>query len=112
MLKICISQRFMKSVFATILTCICFLFPSEVFAQVTTTGTIKDAGGNPLAGATITVKGTSRSTVSDANGVFSISVPDRNAVLVISYVGHAEQEITVGDNSTLEISMQPSSGEL
>ncbi|MGZ5190350.1 MAG: SusC/RagA family TonB-linked outer membrane protein, partial [Flavisolibacter sp.] len=112
MRKICIPQRFLKSVFAIILTCICFLLPAKVFAQQTTTGTIRDANGLPLAGATITVKGTTRSTTSDVNGVFTISVPDRNSVLVISYVGHTPQEITVGDNSSVEISMQPSSGEL
>lgn len=112
MRKICIPQRFLKSFFVTILTCICFLLPSEVFAQITTSGTVKDPAGNPLPGATITVKGTSRSTVSDVNGVFSISVPDKNAVLTITYVGYATQEITVGDNPSLEISLQPGSGEL
>src|SRR5687767_10648423 len=112
MRKICISQRCLKSFFAIILTCISFLVPGQVSAQQNITGTVRDAAGIPLAGATITVKGTPRTTTSDVNGAFSISVPDRNSVLVISYVGHVPQEITVGDNSSLEISMQPSSGEL
>src|SRR5918993_792240 len=112
MRKICISQRCLKSFFAFILTCISFLLSGQVLAQQNVTGTIKDVNGTPLAGATISVKGTTRTTTSDANGAFSISVPDRNSVLVISYVGHTPQEITVGDSSNVEISMQPSTGEL
>jgi hypothetical protein len=41
-------------------------------------------GGAPLTGATVSVKGTSTSVNTDANGNFSISVPDDKAVLVIS----------------------------
>ncbi|MFT3704110.1 MAG: TonB-dependent receptor [Agriterribacter sp.] len=78
--------------------------------QKNVTGTIKDANGNALAGATIAVKGTSRNSTSDANGIFSISVMDNKSVLVISYVGFAMQEILVGDQTSVNVVLLPSQG--
>ena len=54
-----------------------------VWAQTTVTGKITDQNGAPVPGATITIKNTALSTVSDANGNFSISAP-ANARVVIS----------------------------
>jgi len=112
MSKICISQRCLKSFFAATLICICFLFPNDIFAQQTTSGTIRDADGKPLAGATIAVKGSSQTTFSDLKGAFTISVPDNNSILLISYVGYITQEIKVGASTNFEISLLPSVGEL
>lgn len=79
----------------------------------TVTGTITDAtNGKPLSGASIVLKGGSQATTSNAEGQFSITVPNANAVLVISFTGFATQEITVGTNANLKISMQPSQSDL
>ncbi len=79
----------------------------------TVTGTITDASnGTPLGGATVSVKGGNTSTNSDSKGAFTISVPDNNSVLVISFVGYVTQEIAVGNNTQLNVSMQPSSADL
>src|SRR5215218_9606419 len=102
MYKICISRRCFKVFFAALLTCICFLFSGTVSAQQTVHGTIKDASDKPLSGATIAVKGGSQSTVSDAKGAFTISVPNNNSVLVISYIGYTTQEITVGASTSFD----------
>jgi outer membrane receptor protein involved in Fe transport len=75
------------------------------FAQRTVTGQIKDDKGNAIPGASILIKGTSTGTTTDANGNFSLSVPNDNAVLVISSVGLTAQEIQVGANSNLNITM-------
>jgi iron complex outermembrane receptor protein len=69
-------------------------------------------GGAPLTGATVSVKGTSTSVNTDANGNFSISVPDDKAVLVISYVGFTTQEIVVGARSNINVGLQSSSTDL
>ncbi len=68
-------------------------------------GTVKDPSGNPLNGATITVKGTTTSVITDADGNFSINVPE-NAVLIISYVGYRTQEIPVNNRSEISVALE------
>ena len=112
MCKIHISLRRPRFFFIAALVCAWLLLPAASFAQQTTSGTIKDAGGRPLPGATITVKGTSATTATDANGNFSISVPDSKSILVIRYVGYATQEIVVGSRTSFDIAMAAGAGEL
>lgn len=80
---------------------------SSAFLQAQTiTGKVK-AGedGSALTGVTILVKGTNTGTVSDADGNFSIqAVPQ--SVLVFSYVGYQTVEVAVGNQSTLEITLE------
>ena len=68
------------------------------------TGTIVDDMG-PLMGATVQVKGTGTGAVTDANGNFSLNVP-QGATLVVSYVGFKSQEIKVGNQSIINVNMQ------
>jgi iron complex outermembrane receptor protein len=70
------------------------------------------SNGNGLAGASITLKGTAVSTLSDRQGNYSISVPDDKAILVVSFVGYAAQEMAVGNSSTLDITLQTSGADL
>jgi len=74
-----------------------FLFPLSSTAQSSTvTGTVVRANtGEPLIGASISVKGSSSTTISGVNGEFSISVPSKNAVLVITYIGMTIKEIPI-----------------
>jgi TonB-linked SusC/RagA family outer membrane protein len=68
------------------------------------TGTVTDANGEPVIGASIAVKGTKEGTVSNAEGKFSLTVaPD--AKLVISYLGYISQELTVGNQADLKIAL-------
>jgi iron complex outermembrane receptor protein len=61
------------------------------------TGKVTNAkDGSPVANATIVVKGTGKGTNTDANGNFSINVPDNNATLVISSVGYGRREVSAG----------------
>lgn len=88
-------------------------FPSQLSATVDAQqqgskivkGVIKDATGEFLPGVSITVKGTPTGTITDLDGNFSVSVPDENAVLVISYIGYKTQEIKVGSNATFTITL-------
>ncbi|MDR1814231.1 MAG: SusC/RagA family TonB-linked outer membrane protein [Tannerella sp.] len=84
----------------TILILLCFVFGTqELFAQQTivATGTvITEEDGEPLAGATIKVKGNpALGTITNVDGVFSISVPQA-AVLEVSYIGYLTQEVQAG----------------
>ena len=73
------------------------------FAQsVRITGTVTDKNGISLPGVTIVVKETTRGTVTDVDGKFSISA-ERDQVLQISFVGMQTKEITVQDNADLSL---------
>ncbi|HWK07430.1 MAG TPA: SusC/RagA family TonB-linked outer membrane protein [Puia sp.] len=83
-----------------------FAPPEETAAPPDTVrGHIVDEKGNPIVGATISVKGTSKGVSTDANGNYSI-VTRGKAVLVISYVGYATQEITPGSRKMLNIDLK------
>src|SRR5882762_3275771 len=99
MSKICFSQRSRKLFFGALLACICLLAPRNAFTAPpqTVSGTVRDAGnGKPLVGATIAIKGGSQRTLSDVKGAFTITVPDANSVLAISYIGYVTREVLVG----------------
>jgi len=68
------------------------------------TGVVSDSFG-PVVGATIMEKGTSNGTVTDVDGNFSLNV-NPGATLVVSYIGFASQEIVVGNQSSLNITLQ------
>lgn len=68
-------------------------------------GTIVDATGMPVIGANVMVKGTTNGTISDMDGKFSLEA-DNNAILVVSYIGFANQEIKVGNQTNLSITMK------
>ncbi len=88
-----------------------FLFLSlTIFAQnKTVTGTIVDQEGSRVAGATVSVKGSTLGTSTNASGAFSLSVPETARTLVVSSVGFSEQEVAIGDGP-LNIVMQAAAG--
>ena len=59
----------------------------------------------PMSGATVTLKGTNISVLTDSNGNFSISAPE-NGTLVISYIGYKSEEVPVNGRSELIVSIQ------
>lgn len=69
------------------------------------TGTILDAAGIPVIGANVMVKGTTNGTITDMDGNFTLEV-DKDAILVVSYIGFANQEIKVGNQTNLSITMK------
>jgi TonB-linked SusC/RagA family outer membrane protein len=86
---------------------------SPVFAQgLTVTGTVKDETAAMVPGATVLVKGTTVGTNSDANGAFSIRVPDQASVLAFSAVGYVAQEIPVGQQSIIDVTLAPETTQL
>lgn len=74
----------------------------------TVTGVVLDPTGMPVIGANIMVKGTTSGTITDMDGKFSLDV-DKDATLVISYIGFASQEIKVGNQTKLSISLKEDS---
>ena len=60
------------------------------------TGRVTDEQGMPLLGVTVSVKGTTNATSTKADGTFELNVPSGDAVLVLTSVGFAEQEVALG----------------
>ena len=81
------------------------------------TGRVLDADGNPLAGASITVKNSKNSAISGADGTFTLNVSEGD-VLVISYVGFASRQMTVSaqflgaGKKPLSFRLQPGNSDL
>lgn len=69
-------------------------------------GTVVDEQNQPLPGVNILLKGTSLGTATDAEGKFSISVRDKDDVLIFSFIGYTTTEVLVGDQTQLSISLQ------
>lgn len=83
------------------------LFVSTAYAQIKVTGVTSDAGtGDPLSFITIQVKGTPIGATSDMDGHYSIEVPNKESVLVYSYIGYRKQEIKVGTNTHLNVRLE------
>ena len=72
--------------------------------QITITGTVTDANGDPLPGVTISVPGTTIGTATDLDGAYSLSVPE-GSTLVFSFIGFESQTVEVGDRSVINIVM-------
>ncbi len=77
-----------------------------VFAQKQkVSGTVTDAEGEPLPGVTVIVKGTTIGTITDIDGNYTMPEVDRESELVFSFVGMIPQEIIVGDQTALSVTM-------
>ena len=73
--------------------------------QLQVTGTVKDHTGNPVAGATILVEGSTTGTTSNADGSYSITAPS-DATLLVSFIGYQPQQIAVAGKSRIDITLK------
>jgi TonB-linked SusC/RagA family outer membrane protein len=79
---------------------------------IAVTGTVKDAKGAPISGASVTIKGTSNGTTTSESGGFTLSVPSAQTVLVISNVGFLVKEETVGNRTKINVTLAEKSNDL
>lgn len=75
---------------------------------MTVSGKIASAAGDPLQGVTVTIKGTSVAGMSDADGTYTLSIPDGKNILVFSLIGFLTQEVDIRNRSNLDITMTES----
>ena len=81
------------------------LFPLGALAQGTVKGTVSDAFGDPVIGATVKVQGSNEGTITDFDGNFSIKAAS-NATLIISYIGYTTKEVNVNGQSTVNVTLE------
>jgi TonB-linked SusC/RagA family outer membrane protein len=85
-----------------------FLIPVVSYAQtsgIVISGVVSDEAGSPLPGVTVLLEGTTAGVVTNVSGRYSINVPNSEAVLVFSSVGFATQEVLVGDQTGINITL-------
>ena len=69
------------------------------------TGVVKDKSGEPVIGANILEKGTSNGVITNIDGEYTLKVKGANSVLLISYIGYKSQEIAVGSQRKVNVTL-------
>lgn len=75
-------------------------------AQVLVRGTVVDQTGESVIGASIQVKGTTQGTITDIDGKFSLGVPNKKSIIVISFIGYATKELQVDTSKPMSIVLE------
>ncbi len=78
---------------------------SQQNKSIKVSGTVIDNTSSPLLGVNIVVKGTTTGTISDLDGNFTIDVPSKSSVLEFKYIGFTSQEVTVGSQTKINITL-------
>ena len=73
--------------------------------EIRVTGKVTGQEGQPLAGVSVTVKGTSIGTATDAGGNYSLTAPDGSTTLVFSSIGYETREVAISGQSTIDVSL-------
>lgn len=77
------------------------------------TGIVADSvSGNPLYGVSVTVEGTTRGSTTDIDGKYTLTVPQRNVVLVFSYVGYQTKKVAVDGRNEIHVTLTPDGASL
>jgi TonB-linked SusC/RagA family outer membrane protein len=92
---------------------LCVSFTQLAFSQTKViTGTITDDKGAPVQGASVAVRGARGGTTTDANGAFTLTVGAAAKSLVVSSVGFTQQEVSITDKTSVNVSLASSASSL
>lgn len=91
-----------------LLLLLCLIPLCSIAQNITVKGIVKDNLGESVIGANVTEKGTTNGMITDLDGNFSLTV-QKNATLVISYIGYVTQEIAIKGNTNLNIILKEDS---
>ena len=82
-------------------------------ARRTITGTVVNAAGKPVAGASVVIQGSYTGTSTDAQGKFSLSIPGQGqTVLNVTFIGYKSEKVAVGTQSELKITLHEEAMEI
>lgn len=93
-------KKILKLIFSVLFFCHGYVYSQNI----NITGKVTGPDNENLSGVNVTVRGTNQGTVTNESGNFSINAP-RNANLVFSFVGFAEQTVNVGSRNSIEVKM-------
>ena len=96
-----------KIILFSLIMCVGFQILNAQGIKVSGT-VMEEASGEPLPGLNVQIAGTVQGTITDSDGAYSVQVPNQNAVLIFSFIGYAPQEVTVGGQTTINVSMAES----
>lgn len=94
------------------LVLLAFSFSMTMAQSRAVTGKVTSESGEPLSGATVSVKGSNIATKADNEGHYGITVKDNSAILVFSFSGRNTIEIPVGNKSAIDVALEPSASKL
>lgn len=77
--------------------------------KFTVKGVVKAQSGEPIPGVTVAVKGTTVGTITDANGGYSLSVPNSSSTLSFSFVGLKSQDVAINNRPSINVTMEEES---
>jgi TonB-linked SusC/RagA family outer membrane protein len=101
-----IYSRTLRCLFVTTWLLGMVLAPAWSQSSRRVTGTIKQGTDNaPIPGVNVLIKGSTLGTTSDNNGRYSLEVSGTNSVLIYSFIGYKTEEVTVGNRSTIDVTM-------
>jgi TonB-linked SusC/RagA family outer membrane protein len=94
----------MKATFMYVLACL--FLSMQAIAQIKVSGKItSSADGTPIPNTTVQIKGTASGTIANVDGVYSIQVPNKDAVLVFTFTGFAPKEVKVGNQTSISVAL-------
>src|SRR5690606_36539888 len=106
----------MKKVKKQILLVLLVLLAGNValFAQEgrVISGIVKDGDGSPVPGATITVKGTPQTVITDESGRYTVTLTGKNNTLIVSSVGFTSREVKPGSSGMLDIELSSAAADM
>ena len=91
-----------RIILSTLLSLVAVMFG---YAQRTITGVVNDQKGEPMVGASVIVKGTTKGMVTDIDGKYSLEVPEGANTLVFSFAGYQTQEVTLGASNVVDLQL-------
>ncbi|HTH56311.1 MAG TPA: SusC/RagA family TonB-linked outer membrane protein [Cyclobacteriaceae bacterium] len=104
-------MKFYRSILLS-LYFMCLLTTIALAQSRVVSGSVKDPSGAALPGVTIQVKGTASGTVSDGEGKYTVNVEGQSAVIVFSFIGFSSQEVQVGAQSVIDVTMKEDATQL
>src|SRR5688500_8923343 len=83
------------------------LFAVPALAQRIVTGKVTDEKGNPVANASVLIKGTTTGTITKSDGTFSFTVPCNARSVFISSVDMSAMEVVIGEDNHVDVTLRP-----
>jgi TonB-linked SusC/RagA family outer membrane protein len=90
-----------------VLTVLLFVTLQNVYAQKVITGKVSDERGEAMPGVNVLVKNSTKGTTADTQGKFSLELSAAEDVLVFSFIGYVRQEVVVGSQTTIDVTLAP-----